>query len=219
MPAHERTREGHRQITLPPMVDSLRGLAPQVVALLSAGLLSSLGLAFVARRPSAGKLLGRTRGPTLAVSLLVLVIGCGLGAFALARTALAGLGGDLDPLTPARLFAFGLLVGVPLGAPGVVLAWSEARSRARKRKRDHVPTKDERRAYAADLERQIREVSPEPRRVVASIGGDGGRVLILDGDIRAEEGERLTKALRGDLAELGFKRVEGRGADDWWSRV
>jgi hypothetical protein len=73
---------------------------------------------------------------------------------------------------------------------------------------------------AADLGRQIEEISPTPRKVVASVGGDGGRVLSLEGDIDAEEGDRLTTALRADLQELGFKRVEGgTGSTTWWSRV
>ena len=68
--------------------------------------------------------------------------------------------------------------------------------------------------------KQILDVSPRPRRLSASVGGDGGRVLRLEGDIDPAEGERLTAALRSDLAELGFKRVEGTGnASEWWSRV
>jgi hypothetical protein len=201
------------------MMDAFRAFGPQVLALLAAGLLSSLGLTWVARRPSGVAFLARLRGRTLALALATVAAACGYGAYALLRAFVSGGTPEPSALTPPRLFALGLFVGVPLGMPGIVLAWSEARARRRKRTRDHVPTKDERRAYAADLERQIREVSTEPRAVAAKIGGDGGRVLILEGDIRSDEGERLTRALRADLAELGFKRVEGKGVDDWWSRV
>jgi hypothetical protein len=63
-------------------------------------------------------------------------------------------------------------------------------------------------------------VSPTPRSVSASIGGEGGRVLVLSGDIGADEAERLTTALRADLVELGFKRIEGgKGSKQWWTRV
>ena len=201
------------------MIDAFRSFAPQVLALLCAGLLSSLGPTYAARRPAGTAFLARRRGTTLAAGLTAVAAGCAFGAYALASAAVAGGVPGTDALTPARLFALGIFIGVPLGIPGIVLAWSEARARSKKRRRDHVPTKDERRAYAADLERQIREVSAQPRDVAAKIGGDGGRVLILEGDIRSDEGERLTRALRADLAELGFKRVEGKGVDDWWSRV
>ena len=131
-----------------------------------------------------------------------------------------------DALGPAigtgEAFLFGLLVGLPLSLPGLFLLWSDARSERtrRLRRRDVVPTKDDRRAYAEDLARQIRDVSPTPREVRGSIGGEGGRVLVLSGDVDAAEGERLTAALRRDLSELGFKRVEGSGGDrSWWTRV
>ena len=109
-----------------------------------------------------------------------------------------------------------------MSLPGVVFAWSDARTKekAQKKRRDFVPTKDDRRKFADDLVRQIKEVSPKPREVRASVGGDGGRVLMLEGEIDAAEGERLTAAIRADLAALAFKRVEGKhGSREWWSRV
>lgn len=66
---------------------------------------------------------------------------------------------------------------------------------------------------------------PEPASTGAmlmfglAIGGAGGTVLKFEGDLSAEEGERLTVALRADLKEVGFKRVEGGGAKSWWVRV
>jgi hypothetical protein len=51
------------------------------------------------------------------------------------------------------------------------------------------------------------------------VGGDGGRVLVLEGDLDAAEGERLTAALRAELEGLGFRRVEGAGGKGWWTRV
>jgi hypothetical protein len=145
-----------------------------------------------------------------------------VGAWLQARSALAD--GSLDParVTPRSLLPFGFLLGMPLSLPGVLFAWSEARSRAAaaRRRRDFVPTKDDRRRFAEDVVRQIAELSPRPRDVRATIGGDGGRVLLFEGDIDADEGERLTAALGAELEALGFRRVEGKhGATTWWSRV
>jgi hypothetical protein len=120
------------------------------------------------------------------------------------------------------VFALGLAVGLPIGVPGLLAAWTEARRKDRetRRKRDFVPTKDDRRGYAVQLVQQIMDVSPRPRELSASIAGDGGTVLRFEGDIDAAEGERLTTALRLDLSEVGFKRVEGQnGSKEWWTRV
>ena len=219
---------------LPAMGTTLGGYVPQVLALLFGGLLASLGATWAARTPRARAALARTGATTAGlVALVVLAIGAA-GAWLMIRSLLAEVGGALTPeagpsggaagavgpaIGVAQAFLFGMLVGLPLSLPGVFIVWSDARSeeRARSRRRHGVPTRDDRRAYANDLARQIREVSPQPREVRASIGGDGGKVLVLSGDINAEEGERLTAALRRDLADLGFKRVEGDG--DWWARV
>lgn len=83
-----------------------------------------------------------------------------------------------------------------------------------------MPTKDDRRAYAEKIAQQIMDLSPKPRKLTARISGDGGTVLVFEGEIDAIEGERLTKALRIDLSDVGFKRVEGKdGAREWWSPV
>ena len=102
------------------------------------------------------------------------------------------------------------------------MAWQDARREAEKRskRKDAVATKDDRRAFAEDLLRQMHDVSPRPRELQVSVGGDGGRVLTLEGDIEPEEVERLTAALRQDLKDLGFKRVEGaNGSKRRWTKV
>ena len=218
---HPVTREPIAPTTFRPM-DTLRAFAPQILALLAGGLSSSLGLTWLLRRERAReRLLGmRVWAIGLACAVLLLV-GIG-GATWLVRSTLAGGEIAASSLTPLRLLLFGFLVGMPLSLPGVLFAWSEARTRdrAQRRRKDFVPTKDDRRRFADDLVRQIQELSPTPRRLSASIGGDGGRVLVLEGEIDAQEGERLTAALRADLESLGFKRVEGRhGSKTWWSRV
>jgi hypothetical protein len=204
------------------MTTTLGDLAPQILALLAGGLLGSLGLTFLARRPSARARLARAPGWGFALALLALGAAAAAVAFLQVRAILAEAAPGLEVVTPRQLLLFGFLIGVPLSLPGLLFTWSDARAqeRARLKKRDFVPTKDDRRAWAADLARQIEEVSPTPRSVSASIGGEGGRVLVLSGDIGSDEAERLTAALRADLAELGFKRVEGgTGSKQWWTRV
>jgi hypothetical protein len=204
------------------MTDTLRDFAPHILALLSGGLIGSLGVTYLARRSRAQAKLARMSGWVFGLVCTGVVAGGGGGAVLLVRAAIATQGLRLNSIGPAQLLLFGFLVGIPLSLPGVVFAWSDARARERRRlkRKDFVPTKDDRRRFASDLARQIEEVSPKRRSVMVSIGGEGGRVLVIEGDIDAQEGERLTAALRTELTEHGFKRVEGKQeSDEWWSRV
>ena len=121
----------------------------------------------------------------------------------------------------AGIAIFGLAIGLPMSLPGLVLAWTDARAEEGKntKRKNRVATKDDRRDFAENLGRQVRELSDPARDVRGSIGGDGGTVLKLEGDLAWKEGERLTAALRGDLKDVGFKRVEGGSAKSWWVRV
>ncbi|MDA0328310.1 MAG: hypothetical protein O2958_04795 [Gemmatimonadetes bacterium] len=200
----------------------LGAFTPHVLALLVGGLGASLGLTYATRTPRAQKALLVLSGRTLALCGLATVA---LGA-ALAYRLVPGILGTLlvEPRTASVLqfFVLGAAVGLPLGIPGAIAAWSDARRRDRalRKRKEQPPTKDDRRRYAADIVTQITEMSTTPRTLTADIGGDGGTVLLFEGDIDATEGERLTAALRQDLADLGFKRVEGRkGSREWWSRV
>ena len=57
-------------------------------------------------------------------------------------------------------------------------------------------------------------------QVTASVGGDGDRMLIFEGDLRSDQGEKLVAALRHEMKDLGFKRVEGKGpSGTWWTKV
>ena len=196
--------------------------APHIVALLGGGLATSLGLTYVARTARVQARLLQTRTWIFGLSCAALTGGAVAAAYRMARTLVSTGGTGLENVSPGQLLAFGIAIGVPLSLPGVVLAWSDVRARekARTKRRDRVATKDDRRAFAIDLVEQIHDVSPKPRQVTVEVTGDGGRVLTLEGDIDSLEGERLTAALRADLADLGFKRVEGRnGTKKWWSRV
>jgi len=195
---------------------------PHIVAMLAGGLGMSLGVAYLARSVRGQARLVRTGGWALALFAVVsIAIGVG-AAYWLIRPILDSAGTNVALGSPAQLFVLGVLLGLPLSLPVIVVAWYDARAEEKKRskRKDAVATKDDRRAFADGLARQILEASDRPRDLHASIEEDGGRVLMLEGDIDAQEGERLTAALRRDLKDLGFKRVKGgRGSKTWWSRV
>jgi hypothetical protein len=204
------------------MQSTLRDYIPLIAALLAGGLGISLGATFLARSARGQARLLRTGGAVLTLlAVAAVVVGVG-AAYWMIRPLLGAA--DAGPWleSPGRLFVIGLLIGLPFSLPGVVLAWYDARAEEKRRskRREYVATKDDRRAFANDLLRQMREVSDRPRTLQASVGGDGGRVLTLEGDIEPDEVERLTTALRRDLEELGFKRVEGvNGSKRGWSKV
>ncbi|MCG6988275.1 MAG: hypothetical protein LJF06_08855 [Gemmatimonadetes bacterium] len=200
--------------------------ASPVAAMLVGGLVPSVGFMYLARSARGRALLARTRGRTLAV-LAVLVVGACVATIYFVTLRVLG---SLHHAGPHRLpypstlvfLLFGLVVGLFLAVPPTVLAWVDERSRARARSRrkGHAPTREERRAFAEDLARQIRELSVPRRDVRVRVGGDGDRVLLVEGPLDAQEGEKLTTVLRSDLRELGFKRVEGSGGKrDWWTPV
>jgi hypothetical protein len=203
------------------MENGLGQYAPQIVAMLLGGLSSSLGTTWLLRKPRGRQMLLSMKGWGIALVVLVSV-GLGGGAvFWMVTTMLDSIGGQLEMVSAGELLLFGLAIGLPMSAPGVVSTWIDARAtdeKKRKRK-DRVVTKDDRRAYAEKLARQLRELSDPGREVNVGIGGDGGTVLKFEGDLSAKEAERLTEALRADLKEVGFKRVEGGTSKNWWARV
>ena len=194
-----------------------------MVAMLAGGLGISLSTTFMARSARGQARLLRSSGWTLALLALISVAMGVAAAYAAIRPVLDSAPGTGPVLgSPLRLFVLGALLGLPLSVPGIVMAWKDARAdeKRRSKRRDSVPTKDDRRAYAEGLAQQIQDASDRPRELTVSVVEDGGRVLLLDGDIDPQEGERLTAALRTDLQELGFKRVKGgRAPKTWWSRV
>lgn len=194
--------------------------------MLVGGLVPSLGFMYLVRSARGRALLARTRGRTLAL-LAVLVVGaCATTVYFITVRILGSMheaGPHHHRYPSAFVFLlFGLVVGLFLAVPPTVLAWVDerARARARSRRKSLAPTREERRTFAEDLARQIRELSVPRREVRVKVGGDGDRVLVVEGPLDAQEGERLTSALRSDLRELGFKRVEGSGGrNDWWTPV
>ncbi len=200
------------------MENVLGQYAPQIAAMLFGGLSTSLGTTWLLRRPHGREMLLNMKISGIAL-FVVVSLGLGGGAVYWIVTAmLDSIGGQPELASAGAMLLFGLAIGLPMSLPGVVSAWTDARAtdeKNRKRK-DRVVTKDDRRAFAENLARQVRELSDPPREVEVTIGGDGGTVLKLVGDLSAQEAERLTAALRGDLKEVGFKRVESQ---NWWVRV
>lgn len=200
----------------------LRAYGPSIGALLLGGLGVSIGATLLARSPRGQNRLLKTSGWTLLLFAVAAVAAGGAAVYWTVLPLIDASGGGKSLASPAVLLLVGVLVGLPFSFPGVVLAWNDARADAKRRskRRETVATKDDRRAYAMDLLRQIQDVSDHPRDLRVSAAGDGGRVLVLDGDIQADEVERLAAALRGDLKELGFRRVEGgSGPNHRWTKV
>ena len=198
----------------------LNSFLPQVAALLLGGLGVSLGLTIWSRTARGQARLLATSGWTMAMAAIVAVLAGVAAAYLVVRPYIAPGAGPLPLPGTATLFVVGAAVGLPLGLPGLLVSWREVRQRDRTRRIRANATKDERRAYAVDLVRQIDEATPGGRTLSAVVGGDGGRVLSFEGELGAREGERLTRALRQDLKELGFKRVEGTyKGKEWWTRV
>jgi len=203
------------------MGNALGQYAPQIVAMLLGGLSTSLGTTWLVRKPRGHEMLLKAKGASIALFALA-SIGLGGGAiYWMVTSMLDSVGGPPQLASAGAMLLFGLAIGLPMSLPGVMLAWTDARANAeKKRKRkDRVVTKDDRRAFAEDLARQLRELGDAQRDVKVSIGGDGGTVLKLEGDLSAKEAERLTNALRPDLKDVGFKRVEGSKRKNWWARV
>lgn len=203
------------------MESGLGQYAPQIGAMLLGGLSTSLGTTWLLRKPRGHEMLLNVKGAGIA---LFVVVSVGLGggaAYWMVTSMLDSIGGQPELASAGAMLLFGLAIGLPMSLPGVMLAWTDARAdEEKKRKRkDRVVTKDDRRAFANDLARQLRELGDPARDVKVAIAGDGGTVLKLEGDLSAKEGERLTAALRGDLKEVGFKRVEGGRSKNWWVRV
>ncbi len=200
----------------------LRDLIPHMAAMLFGGLTSSFGLAWLARKPRSQSFLSRVKGWGMAVFAVVTVGGLVGGFYWLFSRIGEGFAVEATVGSPLNYLLLGLVTGLPLSLPGVITAWSDARpekaeARARKAK---AATRQDRLEFAQDLVRQIEEYAEARREVSASLIGEKGEVLVLKGDLERHEGDKLVAALRSELQEHGFTRVEGEGPKGkWWSRV
>jgi hypothetical protein len=199
-----------------------REFLPHLALMMAGGLGGSLGLGWLCRRPKGRALLSRTEVWALAAFGAVAVAGL-VGAFYWMFSRITdGSGGQVALGSPPTFLLLGLIVGLPLSLPGIIATWSDSRpeSIAERERRAKNATQEDRLKFAKDLVRQIEEFADTPRGVKASLTGDKGRVLMIAGDLQRAEGDKLVAALRGELKELGFQRVEGEGPKGkWWSPV
>jgi len=204
------------------MGDLLRELAPHMGAMLLGGLASSLGIAWFARKPRSRAFLGRIKMWGMAVFALVAVGGLFGGFYWLFTRIGQGFAVETTLGSPLTYLLLGLAVGLPLSLPGVITAWSDARPEKieARAKKAEAATKQDRVDFAQNLVRQIKEYAEGGREVSASLEGDKGEVLKFKGDLERQEGDKLVAALRSELQEHGFARLEGEGPKGkWWSRV
>jgi hypothetical protein len=188
------------------------------VALLTGGLVSSLGTGIFVRRVVGRKLIERTGwwGVTLyTVSSLAVVA---VGFLWLVNTIRENPESVSIPESPFFFILMGLVVGFPFSIPAVLSVWNELRPGKveARRKKSHVASREDRLKFAQDLALQILEFSDKSRNVRGTLGGDKGRILLFEGELSRNEGDKLVAALREEMKDLGFERVEG---DGWWSRI
>ena len=203
----------------------MKEFLPHLSMMLLGGLMASIGLGQFARSRRGQAILSRTKGWLVGVFSVVSLALMGGAGWWMVRRVLDSVGAvDGAELfgSPLWLLGFGVAIGLPLSLPQVISTWSQLRPEklaARERKAAEA-TREDRDAYANRLLEQIKNATTEPRHLEAFTRGDEGRVLWLEGDLSRDEGERLVAALRGELTEVGFKRVEARGGKgNWWTNV
>ncbi len=200
-------------------MSAITDFLPQLVLMMVGALATSVGLGQAARRGPGQRALARLNGLGFAVLAVVLVAVSAGGLYRFARSVIASAESGDFSLSTGGFLVLGLLVGLAFSLPGVVMAWQEARGGG-KPKRTGPATRDDRRAFATQLASQIREAADREVDVAVRAGGDGERVLFIEGGLDSEQGNRLVAALRIEMRELGFKRVEGTGAGgEWWAPV
>jgi hypothetical protein len=194
----------------------------QVGSMFVGGAVGAFGVRFLVRRAVARSFIGRWRWWGLLLYYLG-VAGVVLGGFfGILRIVLANPDADGPLDSPWLFLGFGVVVGLPFTLTTVTGVWRDAReAKARGKKTKSKPaTRQERLAFAQDLERQLEEFTDRDRHVEVGLRGEKGGVLLLQGDLSRQEGERLVKALRADLQALNFQRVEGEGErGKWWAPV
>lgn len=200
---------------------SWQDLLPQIVAIGAGGLLGSMGPVWLFRRSAVLNRIAAMKGWMVALSSLLLVVP---GAIVIWRFVVAIQAGMQDQelgfeVSAPIAFGAALAVGLPFAAPHLVVLWLEQRRAEKKARKAHKATRQERLEYIAKLKEDLGRYG-DGAEVVLSLEGEKGTVLRVDGDLDRTRGERFTAALRGDLLELGFKRVEGgKGTGKWWSKV
>ncbi len=189
--------------------------------ILAGGLLGSFGANTVVRSGMGRAFVTKWRWWGLAIYFLVVmtVVVTGLGW--VLRSLVANLNTDSLFETPWFFFTFGVVMGLPFTLSAVTGVWRQHRdAQARAEKKKKPASREDRREFAKDLERQLREFVGDTRTIKVELQGDEGTVLFLQGEITRQEGERLVAALRADIDAVDFRRVEGKSEKGkWWVRV
>jgi hypothetical protein len=200
----------------------MREFIPHLVLMLVGGLGSSVGLGQFAQSGKGRAILGASRGWAMGLFTAVSLASMGGAGWWMVRRVLNAADASTPFGSPLVLFAFGLAIGLPMSLPQVLSTWNQLRPEkiAAREKRAAEATREDREEYAVQLAEQIRDAAAEPRPIEAFTRGKEGKVLWLEGELARDEGERLVAALRRELSEVGFTRVEARGGKgNWWTKV
>ena len=194
-------------------------------AMIVGGALGSFGLNFVIRSRRGRGFVKRWRWWGVMLYYLA-VAGVVIGGFAWVwRSAFGGDGAATRAAaaalqSPLVFFGFGVIVGLPFTLLTVTSVWRRENRPAERDTPKRKVTRKERTEYAKDLEKQLKEYGGEAAAYHVQLREDKGQVMVISGGMTREQAERLVTALRGEMDDLGFQRVEGRAADrDWWVRV
>ncbi len=189
--------------------------------ILAGGLLGSFGANTVVRSGMGRAFVTKWRWWGVAIYFLVIVTVVVAGLGWVLRSLVANLNTDSLFETPWFFFTFGVVMGLPFTLSAVTGVWRQHRdAQARAEKKKKPASREDRREFAKDLERQLREFVGDTRTIKVELQGDEGTVLFLQGEITRQEGERLVAALRADIDAVDFRRVEGKSEKGkWWVRV
>lgn len=195
---------------------------PHLVFMLVGGLASSIGLGQFARSARGQAMLSSTRVWAMGLFTVVSLGAMGGAGWWMVRRVLDAADGPNPFGSPWLLLVFGLAIGLPMSLPQVLTTWSQLRPEkvAAREQKAADATREDREEYVTQLVEQIRNATTDDREMEGFTRGEDGRVLWLEGDLAREEGERLVAALRREMTEVGFTRVEVRGGKgNWWTKV
>ncbi len=189
--------------------------------ILAGGLLGSFGANTVVRSGMGRAFVTKWRWWGVAIYFLVVVTVVVAGLGWVLRSLVANLNTDSLFESPWFFFTFGVVMGLPFTLSAVTGVWRQHRdAQARAEKKKKPASREDRREFARDLERQLREFVGDTRTIKVELQGDEGTVLFLQGEITRQEGERLVAALRADIDAVDFRRVEGKSEKGkWWVRI
>ncbi len=189
--------------------------------ILAGGLLGSFGANTVVRSGMGRAFVIKWRWWGVAIYYLVVVTVVVAGLVWVLRSLVANLDADSLFESPWFFFTFGVVIGLPFTLPAVTGVWRQHRAaQARAEKKKKPASRQDRREFAKDLEKQLREYVGDTRTIKIELQGDEGTVLFLQGEITRQEGERLVAALHADIDAVDFRRVEGKSEKgNWWVRI